>query len=156
MRNFGFFVENWFQLRCHVVFQQRRGQICSNLCSYLVRVRHSICKVERNTLTISSSSLIASNDETNGVMSTSSGFEAAPSRRACHSETSFPEVVSFINTPIFWDDVYAARNLGRASLVSFPFGRAMISIVTGLAAFSICPKTFAAKQYEINIGTKTS
>src|SRR6266542_3121415 len=101
MRNFRFFVENRFQLRSHVVFQQCGGQICSNLCSFLVRIRHGICKAERNTPTISSSSLIASNDETDGVMSTSSGFEAAPSRRACHSETSFPEVVSFINMPTF-------------------------------------------------------
>ncbi len=39
--------------------------------------------------------------------------------------------------------MYAAKNLESASLASFAFGLAIISIVTPFAAFSICPKTLA-------------
>jgi hypothetical protein len=102
---------------------------------------------DERVLTSSSASLTARSEEIAGAISMTSGFEAAPSRAACHSETSFPDALSSLRIPTFWADVYAAKNLDSASLVaSFPFGLARISMESGFAAFSICPRIFAAEK----------
>jgi hypothetical protein len=84
------------------------------------------------------------NEEYAGVTSTNSGFVGASATRACHSETSLPEGFSLGRVPTVLTDVYSARNLGRASLVtSLPFGRAIISTGTASEALLICESILA-------------
>lgn len=101
------------------------------------------CK-EYTVLAISSSSFTATNPEIAEAISTTVGFVEAPSTAVFHSLIIFPVCFSLTRVPTCFEEVYASRNFGRASVAgSLPFANTRMFTGTGDFGVATCDKIFA-------------